>query len=84
MIVHVITGDDYRSGYYTRLISPGETNTSISIDIFEDNMFELNESFTLTFDPSITTCGVEVDPVDCMAVVTIVDNDGECIQNNYL
>ena len=79
MLIHLImiTGDDYRSGYYTLFIPAGQTNISHNIAIFEDNIFELNETFSLTFASSITTCGVEEDPVDCMAVVTIVDNDGK-------
>ena len=79
MRIHLImiTGDDYRSGYYTQYILRGSTTASISIRLYDDNVFELNETFSVTFFSKFTTCGVEEDPVDCMTVVTIVDNDGK-------
>ena len=78
-MVYVITGgDDYESGEFNVTIPAGEIIVSFNVTIIEDDMFEINETFSLTIDPSSSvSCGVEEDPGDCITVVTIVDNDGE-------
>ena len=44
-----------------------------NISIIDDNVFELNENFTLTtFSRESLTTGHQ-------AIVVIVDNDGECL-----
>ena len=51
----------------------GTTTASLNISITNDNIVEMNETFSLTIDPSSDV--TVVDPDD--AVVTIVDDDSE-------
>ena len=53
----------------------GTTTASLNISITNDNIVEMNETFSLTIDPSSDV--TVVDPDD--AVVTIVDDDSEWI-----
>ena len=57
-------------------ISAGEISVPFSIAITDDNIFEANESFSLTVDPSSLPSRVFVQP-DCMLTITIDDDDGE-------
>ena len=52
------------------------TSVSFDISITDDNLFEGNENFILTIDPSsLLSVGSVVIP--SQAIVTIVDNDGK-------
>ena len=73
----VITGgDDYEPGPFSVIIPAGEISVTFNISIIDDNIFEANESFTLTIDSSSLPSRVLVQP-DCVLMVTIVDDDGE-------
>ena len=78
MVYFITGGDDYESGKFNVTIPAGEITVSFNVTIIEDDVFEINETFSLIIDPSSSvSCAVEEDPVDCITVVTIVDNDGE-------
>ena len=70
-----VTGTDYDSGPYTAMFPADTTTASLSISITNDNIVEMNETFSLTINPSSDV--TVVDPDD--AVVTIVDDDSEWI-----
>ena len=56
------------------MIFPADsTNASLIISITNDNIVEMNETFSLTINPSSDV--MTVDPYN--AVVTIVDDDSE-------
>ena len=74
LLCHNITGgEDYSSGPYNVTFTAGTTNSSFTISINDDDIFEDNESFALIIFslPNIITAG---DPRQ--ATVTIVDNEG--------
>ena len=69
-------GTDYVSVSYTVTFPAGKTHATLNISIYDDNVFEDNESFTLTINPSSLPSGVTSgNPVE--TTVTIVDNDGK-------
>ena len=67
---------DYTSGSYSVTFPAGVMSVPFSISINDDNIFENNENFILTINPSLPT-GVMVDNPG-QATVTIVDNDCKC------
>ena len=69
-------GDDYESEVFNVAIPAGDTSIKFNISIIDDNLFERDESFFVTVDSSTLPSRILVQP-DCMAVVTIVDDDGE-------
>ena len=70
------TGNDYGSGPYTVMFTPGMTTAYFVVSITNDNLIEGNETFTLTLDPLLLPSDVIVgDPAE--AIVTIVDGAGE-------
>ena len=72
-------GDDYKNGPFCVIIPAGEISVPFNISTIDDNIFEANETFTLTIDSSSLPSRVIVQP-DCVLMITIVDDDGEfCI-----
>ena len=64
---------DYTSGPYSVIFPAGVTSVPFSISINDDNIFEVNENFTLTINSSLPT-GVTVgNPGQVRA--TVMDND---------
>ena len=72
----IITGgDDYQRGPFSVTIPAGEISVPFNISIIDDNIFEENESFTLTIESSSLPSRFLLQP-DCVLIITIVDNDG--------
>ena len=67
---------DYTSGTYSVTFFAGNTVGALSIPIIDDNIFEENENFSLTINPSSLPNGVMVG-YPGLATVTIVDYDGK-------
>ena len=65
---------DYGSGPYIVTFPAGITMVTFDIPINDDDIFEGNENFMLTINPSSVPTGVTVGSPD-QATVTIVDND---------
>ena len=76
---YVITGgDDYIFGPFSVTIPAGEISVPFNISIIDDNIFERNETFSLTIDPSSLPSRVLLQsPGNCMLMITIMDDDGE-------
>ena len=74
----IITGGgDYESGPFSIRIPAGEISVGFNISIIDsNNIFEMNETFSLTIDPSSLPNRV-YQQLNCMLTVTIVDDDGE-------
>ena len=74
----IITGgDDYEPGPFSVTVPAGEKSVPFNISIIiDDNIFEGNETFSLTINSSSLPSRVSVQP-NCMAMITIVDDDGE-------
>ena len=75
-----VGGDDYTSGGYEVTFPAGSSTAQLTIDITDDNITELTESFTasLSVSQSVSDLGVSVGSDDT-ATVNIEDNDGECV-----
>ena len=79
--MYIITGgDDYEPGPFSVTIPAGEISVPFNISIIDDNIFEQNEVFILTINSSSLPSRVSVQP-DCMAMITIVDDDGKYYMN---
>ena len=82
--INFITGgDDYTPGPFTATIPAGQRSVTFNISITDDNVFELNEDFTLTVDSSSLPTGVSV-PTNCLLVVMIENDDGKLPCRNNL
>ena len=66
-------GTDYGSGRYTVIFPANTTTAPLSILVNNDDMVEMNETFSLTINPPNDIMTVDPDN----AVVTIVDDDSE-------
>lgn len=73
-----IGGIDYDPGPYTVTIPAGQTSSSFSVQIYDDNILETDEMFTLSIDRSSLPAAVEEGP-GCVLRATILDNDGTYI-----
>jgi len=71
---YLIGGTDYASGPYAVVIPAGQTSASFDLSINNDNIFEGNETFTLTLRTSSLPSRIMTLPL-CHLDVTIVDND---------
>lgn len=78
MYILVTESDDYNTGPISVTIPAGVMSVSCNISVIDDNIFEANESLILTIDQYSLPSRVVVQP-DCMAIVTIVDDDGELL-----
>ena len=67
-------GVDYDSGPYTVIFTAGVTSTSIDVSINDDNIFEANETFSLTIDLSLLPSTVTPSSSATLNA-TILDND---------
>ena len=67
---------DYQSGPYEVTFIAGTTEASFNVSLTDDFIFERNEKFMITIDPSSLPSNVTVGDPD-QVTVTIVDNDGE-------
>ena len=73
---YIITGeDDYKFGPFNVTIPAGEISVPFYISINDDNIFEGNETFSLTIDSPSLPSRVLVQS-DCVLMITIVDDDG--------
>ena len=81
---HIIS-EDYESGPFNVTIPAGEIRVPFNISIIDDNIFEANESFSLSINSSFPPCQ-ELLTSDCNLTVTIVivDNDGELLHYEYI
>ena len=75
-------GVDYNSGPYTATFSAGETSASFNVPINDDNIYEGNETFSLTIDPTSLPSLVMLLPM-CRLDVTIVDDDCKLIKFTF-
>ena len=81
--LNIIDFEDYNFNTASVVFKKGSARQALNIIILEDNIDELNETFTLTEtitnvpdivagDPTITTAFPDV------TTVLIIDNEGEC------
>ena len=72
-------GDDYEPGPFNVTIPAGDISVPFNIPIIDDNIFEANETFSLSIDSFSLSKRVLVQS-DCILMITIVDNDGELLR----
>ena len=73
----ITEGDDYVFETFNITIPAGDTSASFNISISDDDIFETNESFSVTIDSSSLPHRLLVQSEECMVMVTIFDDDGE-------
>ena len=73
---------DYQSGHYDVIFTAGQTSVSFNISIFEDDIRDYNEMFTLIINKMLPN-GVSKGSLS-KATVTIVDTTGEIILKSVL
>ena len=72
-------GDDFNCTSHTVNFPINATRATLNITLIDDAVYEGNESFTVTIDPSSKLPpGITVG-VTNEATVTIVDDDGKCV-----
>ena len=67
---------DYGSGSYEVTFTAGTTEASFNVSLTDDNIFESNENFMITIDPSSLPNNVTVGEPRRVTVI-VVDNDGK-------
>ena len=67
-------GVDYDSGPYTVTFTAGQTSASFDIQINNDNIFEANETFSLTIEPSSLPSTITLSS-SATLTATILDDD---------
>ena len=76
-MIMITEGDDYEFETFNITIPAGDTSASFNISIIDDDIFEINESFSVTIESSSLPHRLLVQSEDCMVIVTIFDDDGE-------
>ena len=66
---------DYTSGPYTVTFPAGQTTATFNVPINDDDIFEIDENFILTINPSLLSTRITTVGNSGQATVTIVDND---------
>ena len=66
---------DYTSGPYTITIPAGQTTATFDVPINDDDIFEIDENFILTINPSLLPTRIATVGNSKQATVTIMDND---------
>ena len=81
---HISAPRDYANVSNVVTFSSGSTDHTIVVDIVDDNLLEINEVFKamLGFVNGDDADRVVLDSVE--ASVTILDNDGECVEAREL
>ena len=81
---HISAPGDYADVSNEVTFSSGSTDHTIVVNIVDDNLLEVNEVFkaVLGFVNGNDAGSVVLDPVE--ASVTILDNDGECMEAREL
>ena len=85
---YIIIDGDYTSGSYSVTFPAGRTRAVFDVSVTNDNILEVNESFSLAVDP--VTLPSNVTSVD-QTTITITDNDSKlynnihsCMHSNFL
>ena len=66
---------DYTSGPYPVTFFAGQTTATFDVPINDDDIFEIDENFILTINPSLLPTRITTVGNSGQATVTIVDND---------
>ena len=74
--MHVLIGADYTDGPYSVFFMAGRTAEVFTISLINDNILEVNESFSLAVDsPSLPNNVTSTD----QTIIIIIDNDSKPI-----
>ena len=66
---------DYIFGPYNVTFPVGQTTATFNVPINDDDIFEIDENFILTINPSLLPTRITTVGNSGQATVTIVDND---------
>ena len=73
---------DYGPGPYQVTIPAGNISVTFDVKIYDDNILEANETFSLTINVSSLPGCIDY-AVPYQATVMIVDDDGKFIENQF-
>ena len=74
--MHVLLGADYTDGPYSVVFMAGRTAEVFTISLTNDNILEVNESFSLAVDSAMLPSNVASTD---QTIITIIDNDSKSI-----
>ena len=79
-MINIVTGNvDYQRRSFSLTFRASVNSIPVIVRLIDDNIFEGNENFTLTIDPSSLPNNVMVTQPSKVVVVISDDNDGKCI-----
>ena len=86
ILVDAAAGDSWNAaaGAARVVFAPGETERTFTLEALNDDVFEGNETLTLTFDADRLPEGVTADPEAAEAVLTLVDDDFQAYRGRVL
>ena len=77
-------GVDYGSGPYEITFTAGTTEASFNVSLTDDNIFESNENFMITIDPSSLPNNVTVGDRKRVTVIIMDDDGNYFVLNVYM
>ena len=79
-MINIVTGNmDYQRRPFSLTFSASVNSIPVVVELIDDNMFEGNENFTLTIDPSKLPGNIMVAQPSEVVVVISDNNDGRNI-----
>ena len=75
---------DYGSGPYEITFTVGTTEASFNVSLTDDNIFESNENFMITIDPSSLPNNVTVGDRKRVTVIIMDDDGNYFVLNVYM
>ena len=79
-MINIVTGNmDYQLRPFSLTFTASVNAIPVTVVLIDDNIFEGNETFTLTIDPSSLPNNVMVTQPSEVVVVILDNNDGRCI-----
>ena len=76
IIYNTYVGSDYTGGPYNVIFLARRTRAMLTISVINDNILEVNESFSLAVDPAVLPSNVASTD---QTTITIIDNDSKSI-----
>ena len=79
-MINIVTGNmDYQRGPFSLTFTASVNSIPVIVRLIDDNIFEGNENFTLTIDPSSLPNNVMVTQPSEVVVGISDDNDGRLV-----
>ena len=80
VLFYLIGGIDYESGPYDVIFPAGVTSMSFNILIYDDDLLEDNENFTLTIKAESLPVGISISSPSTVIMI-IRNDDSKCVKS---